>query len=84
MARFWSVRGLGGAPDAMMIAAGQAEIWIEPIAAPWDFAPVKVIVEEAGARFLNLDGGSSIYAGNCVVCAPGVEHEVRRFLLAGD
>jgi histidinol phosphatase-like enzyme (inositol monophosphatase family) len=84
MARFWSVRGLGGAPDAMMIAAGQAEIWIEPIAAPWDFAPVKLIVEEAGARFLNLDGGSSIYAGNCVVCAPGVEHEVRRFLLAGD
>ena len=34
MARFWAVRGLGGATDAMMVASGQAEIWIEPRAAP--------------------------------------------------
>jgi histidinol phosphatase-like enzyme (inositol monophosphatase family) len=80
MAQFWSVRGLGGAPDAMLVAAGQADIWIEPSASPWDFAPLKVILEEAGARFLNLDGGSSIYAGNCIACAPGMEHEVTRFL----
>jgi histidinol-phosphatase len=80
MAQFWSVRGLGGAPDAMMVAAGQADIWIEPSASPWDFAPLKVILEEAGARYLNFDGGSSIYAGNCIACAPGMEHEVRRFL----
>ena len=64
MARFWAVRGLGGAADAMMVASGQAEVWIEPSASPWDFAPLKVILEEAGARYLNVDGGSSIYAGN--------------------
>jgi histidinol-phosphatase len=81
MAQFWSVRGLGGAPDAMMVASGQAEIWVEPSASPWDFAPLKVILEEAGAKYLNLDGGSSIYAGNCVGCAPGLEAEARRFLL---
>ena len=63
MAPFWSVRGLGGAADAMMVASGQAEIWIEPSASPWDFAPLKVILEEAGGLFLNFDGGSSIYAG---------------------
>jgi histidinol-phosphatase len=80
MARFWAVRGLGGATDAMMVASGQAEIWIEPSAKPWDFAPLKVIVEEAGGRFLNFDGGSSIYAGSCIVCAPGLESEVLRFL----
>jgi histidinol-phosphatase len=80
MARFWSVRGMGGAPDAMMVASGQVEIWIEPHASPWDFAPLKVIVEEAGGRFLNFDGGSSIYAGNCLVCAPAFESEVLRFL----
>jgi histidinol-phosphatase len=78
MARFWAVRDMGGAPDAMMVAAGQAEIWIEPRAASWDFAPLKVVVEEAGGRFLNFDGGSSIHAGNAVVCAPGLEDEVRR------
>jgi histidinol phosphatase-like enzyme (inositol monophosphatase family) len=80
MARFWAVRGLGGAADAMMVAAGQAEVWIEPSASPWDFAPLKIILEEAGARYLNIDGGSTIYAGNGIGCAPGVEDEVRRFL----
>lgn len=80
MGQFWAVRGLGGAADAMMVASGQAEIWIEPSAKPWDFAPLKVILEEAGARFINLDGGSSIYAGNGTGCAPGLESELRRFL----
>jgi histidinol-phosphatase len=80
MTRFWAVRGLGGAADAMMVASGQAEIWIEPGASPWDFAPLKVILEEAGARYLNVDGGATIYAGNAVGCAPGLEQEVRRFL----
>ena len=80
MARFWAVRGLGGAADAMLVASGQAEIWIEPVASPWDFAPLKVILEEAGARYLNMDGGSSIYAGNAIGCAPGLEPEVRRLL----
>lgn len=79
-ARFWSVRGLGGAPDAMMVASGQAEVWLEPRAASWDFAPLKVIAEEAGAKFFNLDGGGSIHAGNGVVCAPGLESEVRKLL----
>ncbi len=80
MERFWAVRGMGGAADAMMVASGQAEVWIEPVASPWDFAPLKVILEEAGARYLNIDGGSTIYAGNAVGCAPGLEQEVRRFL----
>ncbi len=80
MAGFWSLRGLGGAPDAMMVASGQADLWIEPQAEAWDFAPLKIVLEEAGARYFNLDGGSSIYAGNCVACAPGLEAETRRFL----
>jgi histidinol-phosphatase len=80
MARFWSVRGLGGAPDAMMIASGQAEIWIEPSAATWDFAPLKIIIEEAGGVFLNFDGGSSIHAGNCIAFTPGLRDEAVRLL----
>ena len=80
MERFWAVRGLGGAADAMMVAAGQAEVWLEPSASAWDFAPLKVILEEAGAQYLNVDGGSSIYAGNGIGCAPGLVREVQRFL----
>ena len=80
MERFWAVRGMGGAADAMMVASGQAEVWIEPIASPWDFAPLKVILEEAGACYLNADGGSSIYAGNGLGCAPGLVPEIQGFL----
>jgi len=83
MARFWSVRGMGGAADAMMVASGQAEIWLEPSASPWDFAPLKVILEEAGARYLNADGGSTIYQGSGIGCAPGLEREVRDFFGLG-
>ena len=79
MQGFWAVRSMGGAPDAMLIASGQADAWIEPIAAPWDLAPLKVILEEAGAAFFNLDGGSTIYAGNCIACAPGLLSELKRF-----
>ena len=75
--QFWAVRGLGGAQDAMMVASGQAEIWIEPKAAAWDFAPLKVIVEEAGGRFRNFDGGSRIDAGNAVLFTPALEPEVK-------
>jgi histidinol phosphatase-like enzyme (inositol monophosphatase family) len=80
MSEFWAVRGLGGAPDAMMVASGQAEVWLEPKAAAWDLAPLKVIAEEAGARFFNFDGGNSIFGGNCVICVPALEEDVKRLL----
>ena len=80
MAQFWAVRSMGGCLDAVMIARGQADLWIEISGQPWDFAPLKVIAEEAGARFFNFDGGSSIYAGNCVMCAPGMEKLAREFI----
>lgn len=80
MRPFWGVRSMGGCLDAMMVASGQADLWIEPAAQPWDLAPLKVIAEEAGGRFFNFDGGSSIYGGNCVVCTPGLEAEAKRLL----
>src|SRR5579863_9407654 len=80
MARFWAVRNLGGTPDAMMVASGQAEIWIEPSASPWDFAAPKIVVEEAGGIFRNFDGGSSIYAGNAIALTPALAPEIAAFL----
>jgi fructose-1,6-bisphosphatase/inositol monophosphatase family enzyme len=80
MAGFWTVRSLGGCPDAMLVASGRAEVRLERSAQPWDLAGPKVIIEEAGGRFFNFDGGSSIYGGNCVVCTPGLEAEMRQFV----
>ena len=79
LSRFWAARSLGGAPDAMMVASGQAEVWLEPTAKAWDLAPMKVIIEEAGGRFFNYDGGTSVYGGDCICCNPAIEGEVRAF-----
>ena len=83
MEQFWSVRSFGGCQDAMLLAAGKVGAWLEPQAAPWDLAPLKVIVEEAGAVFFNFDGGRSIYGGNCAVCVPALEAELRRLVSSG-
>jgi histidinol phosphatase-like enzyme (inositol monophosphatase family) len=74
--QFWSVRCMGGAVDAVMLASGKAEVWIEPVVKPWDLAALKVILEESGARFMNFDGGSSIYGGSCVGFVPPLESAV--------
>ncbi|MFN3325890.1 MAG: inositol monophosphatase family protein [Bryobacteraceae bacterium] len=80
LANFWAVRSMGGVLDAVMVAQGQADLWLELTAAPWDLAPLKILTEEAGGRFFNFDGGSTIYGGNAVCCTPGLEAEARRFL----
>lgn len=77
---FWASRCLGGTPDAMMVAEGKMDVWIEPFVAPWDMAATQVILEEAGAVFFAFNGKRSIYEGNCVGCAPGVEYSLREFV----
>jgi len=76
MGQFWAVRSMGGCLDALMVARGQAEIWIETAGKPWDFAPLKIIAEEAGARFFDYQGNVTIYGGNCVICSPAMEEAV--------
>ena len=77
---FWAARSMGGCLDALMVARGQAEIWIETSGKPWDFAPLKIIAEEAGALFFDYQGNRTIYNGNCIICAPGLEEAVRQLL----
>jgi histidinol-phosphatase len=77
---FWAVRSLGGAVDAMFVAQGLTDVWIEPTAAPWDLAPLKILTEEAGGRFASFNGNSSIYEGNAYTCTPGLESCVTRLL----
>lgn len=77
---FWCVRVFGGIYDAMLVASGKMEIWLEPSVAPWDLCAPTCILREAGAKFFALDGEDSIYKGNGVAFAPGMEPEVRKFL----
>jgi histidinol-phosphatase len=78
--RFWAVRSLGGAVDAMLVAQGQADVWIEPNAQPWDLAPLKLLIEEAGGRFASFRCENTIYGGNAYACVPGLEPYVLELL----
>jgi histidinol phosphatase-like enzyme (inositol monophosphatase family) len=77
--QFWACRCLGGTPDAMMLAAGELDAWIEPKVAAWDLAAVQVIIEEAGAKFFAFNGVRSIHEGNAIACTTGLERELREY-----
>ena len=81
VARFWAVRGMGGAIDAMFVAMGKADVWVEPNAKPWDFAALKIIVEEAGGRFSSFSGENTIYAGNGYACTPALEGVIQQMFV---
>jgi histidinol-phosphatase len=76
----WTVRAHGACYDIAQIARGKADIWLSGAGKPWDYAPVKVIVGEAGGFFLTRDGTGRIDAGHCLVCAPGLREELCRLL----
>jgi histidinol-phosphatase len=80
LSEFWTVRSMGGCLDAMLVASGRADAWIEAQAKPWDLAPLKVIAEEAGCVTFDFEGNDTIYGGNYVICVPALADEMRRFV----
>ncbi len=80
MAKFWTVRSMGGCVDAMLVSAGRADAWIEAQAKPWDLAPLKIIAAEAGAVTFDFEGKDTIYGGNYVITIPPLAEEILRFV----
>lgn len=79
ISEFWTVRSMGGCLDAMMVASGCADVWIEAQAKPWDLAPLKIIAEEAGCVTSDFEGKDTIYGGNFVITVPALAEYVLRF-----
>jgi len=79
LAEFWTVRSMGGCLDAMLLATGRADVWLEAQAKPWDLAPLKIIAEEAGLMTFDFEGNDTIYGGNYVICVPALADEIKRF-----
>jgi histidinol-phosphatase len=80
ISKFWTVRSMGGCVDAVMVASGCADAWIEAQAQPWDLAPLKIIAEEAGCVTFDFSGADTIYGGNYVICVPALADEIKRFV----
>ena len=65
-------RGFGDFWGHMLVARGAADFMLEPALRIWDWAPITVIVEEAGGRVTTFDGadpadGSSVLTSNAAV-----------------
>ncbi|MDA1298004.1 MAG: hypothetical protein O3B04_08420 [Chloroflexi bacterium] len=50
-----------------MVATGKADVWVEPSAHDWDFAPVNLIVSEAGGRATSVAGVPTFRGGSLVI-----------------
>jgi histidinol-phosphatase len=59
-------RGFGDYLGYGLLAQGKAEIYAEVDLKPWDLAPCKIVVEEAGGRFTDFEGAPTIYTGSAL------------------
>jgi histidinol-phosphatase len=75
-------RGFGDYYGYCLVAEGKAEICVEVDLKPWDIAPVKILVEEAGGRLTDFSGRPTIYDGT-VLATNGRLHEEALGLLRG-
>jgi histidinol-phosphatase len=73
-ARCWAARGFSDYWAHVLVAEGSADVAVEPVMNLWDNAPLKVIVEEAGGRFTDLEGRPGVDGGSAVT-TNGLLHE---------
>ncbi|MEO8703729.1 MAG: inositol monophosphatase family protein [Kofleriaceae bacterium] len=67
-----TVRSFGDVGAAAMLLAGRADAWIECGVSEWDVAPQRILVEEAGGRFLELPRTGGKYS---VIATNGHVHD---------
>ena len=56
--RAWSNRGLGDFWQHCLVAEGSLDVACDSVMKLWDYAPVQLLVEEAGGRCTTYDGGT--------------------------
>jgi histidinol-phosphatase len=75
-------RGFGDYLGYTLVAEGKAELYAEVDIKPWDIAPCRLLVEEAGGRFTDLAGRPSIYTGTALA-SNGAVHDAALAALRG-
>jgi histidinol-phosphatase len=79
--RAWSNRGLGDFWQYCLLAEGSLEIACDSVMHVWDYAPVQIIVEEAGGRCTTFTGGAPEELGS-FVATNGLLHDEAVALLS--
>jgi histidinol-phosphatase len=75
-------RGFGDYLGYTLVAEGKAELYAELDLKPWDLAPCRILVEEAGGRFSDFNGQPTIHGGTAFA-SNGYLHDVALGLLRG-
>ena len=69
-------------PDAfghLMAIRGSVDVMVDPLAKIWDYAPCKILAQEAGGKFANFSGSqASIKQGTAIVGNASIVKEVRK------
>jgi histidinol-phosphatase len=72
--RAWSNRGLGDFWQHCLVAEGSLDIACDPVMQVWDYAAVKLLVEEARGRCTTFSGGDPA-EGESFVSTNGLLHD---------
>lgn len=70
-----STRSLGDLAGVALVLDGLAEVWLECGVKPWDLAPSKILIEEAGGRWTTFTGGHGLLEGTAIA-SNGLLHDV--------
>lgn len=73
-------RGWGDCYGYALVAAGRAEVMVDPQLSPWDSAALVPIIEEAGGVFFDWSGKPTIYGGSGIATTAALRDEVLRVL----
>jgi len=76
-------RGFGDFYQHVLVAEGAGEIAIDVGLAPWDIAPLVIVLEEAGGRATTLSGQRDIRGGS-LLSTNALLHESARTMLLGE
>ena len=63
-------RGWGDCYGYYLVAAGRAEIMVDPVVSMWDLAPFPLLMKEAGGKFSTIDGKTELFDANGKPTAP--------------
>jgi histidinol-phosphatase len=75
-------RCYGDLAACALLLNGRADVWLESGVAPWDLAPLQVLVEEAGGRCTDFAGARGLASGQALAAGPAL-HAHALAVLAG-
>ncbi|MBP9114932.1 MAG: histidinol-phosphatase [Acidimicrobiia bacterium] len=79
----WRARGMGDFWSHMLVAEGAIDLGLDTHVQPYDVAPLKLIVEEAGGRTTSFDGKDSFREPTFVSTNGLIHDEIIKIIISG-